>query len=100
MKPSEYFARNVRVGTNLHRREVELRYEIGIGTMMWGSDFPHPEGSWPETEKRLAENFAGVPAEELAPLLGGNAAAFYGFDVERLAPLVDQIGPRSDLGGA
>jgi predicted TIM-barrel fold metal-dependent hydrolase len=100
MKPSEYFARNVRVGTNLHRREVELRHEIGIGTMMWGSDFPHPEGSWPETEKRLAENFAGVPAEELAPLLGGNAAAFYGFDVERLAPLVDQIGPRSDLGGA
>ena len=41
---------------------------------------------------------AGVGADELAPILGGNAAAFYGFDVERLAPLVDQIGPSADLG--
>jgi len=26
-------------------------------------------------------------------MLGGNAAEFYGFDVEKLAPLVERIGP-------
>ena len=93
MKPSEYFARNVRVGSNIHAREVELRHEIGLGTMMWGSDYPHPEGSWPATKARLKENFAGVPEAELAAILGGNAADFYGFDREKLAPLVAEIGP-------
>ena len=93
LSPSEYFARNVRIGTNLHLNEIQLRDKIGIGTMMWGSDFPHPEGSWPETQARLDENFSGVPVDEIAAMVGGNAAEFYGFDVEKLAPLVSQIGP-------
>ena len=96
MKPSEYFARNIRVGSNIHAREIELRHEIGIGTMMWGSDYPHPEGSWPETRSRLQENFKGLPKDELAAILGENAADFYGFDREKLAPLVAEIGPRYD----
>ena len=100
MKPSEYFARQVRVGSNLHGREVQIRHEIGLGTMMWGSDYPHPEGSWPETASRLAENFAGVPAEEIAQMIGGNAADFYGFDREKLAPLVAEIGPDPESFGA
>ena len=96
MKPSEYFARQIRVGSNLHGREVQMRNEIGLGTMMWGSDYPHPEGSWPETASRLSENFAGVPADEVAQMNGGNAADFYGFDREKLAPLVAEIGPDTD----
>lgn len=97
MKPSDYFARNVRIGTSLHRAEIERRYEIGIGTMMWGSDYPHPEGSWPETRTRLDESFKGVPPDEVAAMIGGNAAQFYGFDVEALAPLVAEIGPEASL---
>ncbi len=95
MKPSDYFRRNVRIGTSLHRNEIERRDEIGIGTMMWGSDYPHPEGSWPETRARLDESFKGVPIDEVAAMLGGNAAEFYGFDTEKLAPLVAEIGPES-----
>ena len=29
-------------------------------------------------------------------MLGGNAAELYGFDIEKLAPLVDKIGPRPE----
>ena len=65
LKPSEYFARNIRIGTNLKIAEIEQRHEIGVGTMMWGSDYPHPEGSWPETSERLDENFKGVPVEDM-----------------------------------
>jgi len=32
--------------------------------------------------------------QEAAAMLGGNAAAFYGFDVEKLAPLAARIGPK------
>ncbi len=27
------------------------RYEIGVGNIMWGNDFPHPEGTWPYTRE-------------------------------------------------
>jgi predicted TIM-barrel fold metal-dependent hydrolase len=93
LKPSEYFARNVRVGASVPRREAELRHEIGVANLMWGSDFPHPEGTWPQTAERLHASFHGLPEAEVAAILGANAAAFYGFDAEKLAPLVARIGP-------
>lgn len=94
MKPSEYFARSVMLGAScMPRREAELRHEIGLRSIMWGSDFPHPEGSWPYTRQQLAETFHSLPAGEIAAMLGGNAARFYGFDTEKLASLVQRIGP-------
>ena len=94
MKPSEYFRRNIRVGSSaMSRREAELRHEIGLETIMWGTDYPHPEGTWPITRKIMVETFHGLPEDEIAQMLGGNAAEFYGFDTEKLAPLVERIGP-------
>jgi predicted TIM-barrel fold metal-dependent hydrolase len=93
-KPSEYFRRNVFLGAScMPRREVELRHAIGIGNIMWGTDYPHPEGSWPVTREQQLESFHGVPEVELDAMLGGNAARVYGFDAEKLAPLVARIGP-------
>ncbi|HIK85540.1 MAG TPA: amidohydrolase [Myxococcales bacterium] len=95
MKPSEYFRRNIRVGSSaMSRREAELRHEIGLETIMWGTDYPHPEGTWPITRKIMVDTFRGLPEQDIAAMLGGNAAKFYGFDVEKLAPLVERIGPK------
>jgi predicted TIM-barrel fold metal-dependent hydrolase len=94
MRPSEYFRRNVFLGAScMPRREVELRHAIGLPNIMWGTDYPHPEGSWPETREQMLASFRGVPEDELAAMLGGNAARVYGFDVEKLAPLAARIGP-------
>ena len=52
MRPSEYFDRNCFIGaSNTRRRELARRYEIGVGNIMWGNDFPHPEGTWPHTAR-------------------------------------------------
>jgi predicted TIM-barrel fold metal-dependent hydrolase len=97
-KPSDYFRRNVFLGAScMPRREVDLRHAIGLENIMWGSDYPHPEGSWPETEKQMVESFAGVPESELAAMLGGNAARVYGFDGGALAPVAARIGPPRHL---
>jgi predicted TIM-barrel fold metal-dependent hydrolase len=94
MKPSEYFRRNVRVGSSaMSRREAELRHEIGLQTIMWGTDYPHPEGTWPQTRAMMRDVFRGLPDAEIAAMLGGNAAEFYEFDTEKLAPLAQRIGP-------
>ena len=94
MKPSEYFRRNIRVGSSaMSRREAEMRHEIGIQTIMWGTDYPHPEGTWPITRDIMLETFKGIPEGEIEAMLGGNAAEFYDFDTEKLAPLAARIGP-------
>jgi predicted TIM-barrel fold metal-dependent hydrolase len=94
MSPADYFRRNVRVGAScMPRREAELRHEIGVEQIMWGTDYPHPEGSWPYTKDQLQETFHGLPEDEIGRMLGGNAAEFYAVDTEKLAPLVARIGP-------
>jgi len=98
MKPSQYFARNVGLGAScMPRREAELRHEIGLANLMWGSDFPHPEGAWPVTREQMLETFRGLPEDEVAAMLGGNAARFYGLDTGKLAPLAARIGPEKRL---
>ena len=94
MLPSEYFDRNCGIGSsNTRRRELARRYEIGVGNIMWGNDFPHPEGTWPYTREFLKDRFWDIPVEETAQILGLNAAAFYDFDLDRLQPIADRIGP-------
>lgn len=95
MKPSEYYYRNVSIGAScMPRREAELRYETGVKNLMWGSDYPHPEGSWPDTRKQMIETFIDLPEDELTLMLGENAVNLYGFDKEKLAPIVARIGPK------
>jgi len=92
--PSEYFHRQVALGAScMPRREAELRHQIGADGIMWGSDYPHPEGTWPFTGKQVHETFDGLPEADVAAMLGGNAARFYGFDTAALAPVVARIGP-------
>ena len=77
----------------MSKREAELRHEIGINSMMWGSDYPHPEGSWPVTRTQQLDSLHGVADHEIEALLGGNAVEFYDLDAEKLAPLAARIGP-------
>jgi predicted TIM-barrel fold metal-dependent hydrolase len=71
---------------------IRLRNVIGVGNMMWGSDYPHSESTFPRSQKILAEILAGVPdAEQAKPapdrdpgFAGGNTARGYRFDVARL----------------
>ena len=52
--------------------------------MMWSSDYPHSESTFPQSRKILAEILAGVPDDEQAKIAGGNTARVYHFDVARL----------------
>ncbi len=97
LKPSEYFDRNVWVGASVTARsDIENRAAIGVGNMMWGSDFPHPEGSWPETRRFLDESFHDLPEHDARTMLGLNAAQVYGFELAKLEPLVERIGPEPE----
>jgi predicted TIM-barrel fold metal-dependent hydrolase len=94
LDPRGYWERNFGVGaTFMTPKEARMRYDIGLGTIMWGSDFPHPEGTYPHTRESLRLSFAEVPPDELRLILGLNACRIYGFDPEVLQPVADGVGP-------
>ena len=94
MKPSEYFMRNIGVGASCARRaDLEVCSSLGKDKLMWGSDYPHPEGTWPNTEDSLMKNFRGLPEEDIRKILGENALRWYEMPREALQPIADRIGP-------
>ena len=48
LKPSEYWRRQCRCTFQFDPVSTKLLDEIGVETMMWGSDYPHTDGIWPE----------------------------------------------------
>ena len=93
-KPSEYWATNCWIGASFMTREDAIdRAHVGVDRIMWGSDFPHEEGTFPFTQQALAHTYAGVDPDDVAKMVGGNAAGLYGFDLDQLAPLAAEIGP-------
>jgi predicted TIM-barrel fold metal-dependent hydrolase len=94
LPPTGYFARQCWIGASfMPAHEGRLRHRIGVDKLMWGSDYPHLEGTWPNTLKALREIFADYPEAELRAILGGNAAQVYGFDTHALQAVADEIGP-------
>jgi predicted TIM-barrel fold metal-dependent hydrolase len=96
-KPSEWWQSNCTTCLSFaHKAEVELRAEIGVETIAFGRDYPHPEGTWPNTGAWIRDAFAGVPERELRMMLGENAITRLGLDGEALGLVAARIGPTVD----
>jgi predicted TIM-barrel fold metal-dependent hydrolase len=94
---TEYFHQNCWMGVSQPRQaDAEARHKIGIDRFMWGSDYPHDEGTYPYTREHLRSRFSGVPENEMRMILAGNAAKLYDFDLAKLAPLAAKVGPTVD----
>jgi predicted TIM-barrel fold metal-dependent hydrolase len=77
-QPSEYLRTNVWYTFQKDPVAVETRHRVGVGQLMWASDYPHSDSTWPHSRKVIERDFAGVPADELDAIVRGNAAALYG----------------------
>ncbi len=78
LKPSEYWRRQCRATFQFDRIGPKLIDEMGVETLMWGSDYPHPDGVWPESTKYIEEQFAGLSPEVVHKITCENAGKFYG----------------------
>jgi hypothetical protein len=67
--------------------------QIGLDRVMWGSDYPHEEGTHPYTTEHLRQVTPGMAPEQIQQFLAGNAAELYGFDLDALRPAADEFGP-------
>jgi predicted TIM-barrel fold metal-dependent hydrolase len=95
LSPTEYWERQCYVEAMFrNRHEANMRHEIGINKLFWGSDYPHYEGSWPNSVRQLHDNLGGAPEPELRAILAENAAKVYGFDLNQLNQIAARVGPK------
>ncbi len=96
-KPSEYAARNCWYGASFpSKAELDGIDAVGEDRVLWGNDYPHYEGTFPYNLESLRLTFADVSETRRRKLFGENAAALYGFDLEKLRPLAAKYGPTPD----
>jgi hypothetical protein len=76
-KPSAYLRERNLWGFMKDPLGVRLRHDIGVKALLWGSDFAHATGDWPESRRVIDETFVGVPADERYAMVAGNAIEFF-----------------------
>jgi predicted TIM-barrel fold metal-dependent hydrolase len=77
LRPSEYVRRQIRCTFMDDPVAIACREATGVETLLWSSDYPHPEGTFPHS-REVAENlFKGVSETDRAAITGGNLAKLY-----------------------
>jgi predicted TIM-barrel fold metal-dependent hydrolase len=85
MTPTEYAARNLWASTVFENEVLEHTIPFfPADHLMWGSDYPHPDGSFPYSAKMLSEFYNNVTPAEKALIIGGSAIALYEINVANL----------------
>lgn len=77
-RPSEYWFDHCHVTYQAEDFGSRVLDAVGVDNVMWASDFPHPDGLWPDSQRFIASQYAHVAPAVKAKVLGGNAARLYG----------------------
>jgi len=75
--PSDIFREQVACTFMRDRTAVKNRDLIGLKSLMWGSDYPHFDGTWPRSVETLEEQFKDVPVRDQVMIARRNAIEFY-----------------------
>ena len=78
MRPSDYWKRQCKATFQFDKVGTKLIEEMGVETLMWGSDYPHGDGVWPESSRYIEEQFGHLPADTVRKITCENAGKFYG----------------------
>jgi predicted TIM-barrel fold metal-dependent hydrolase len=92
---TEYFQQSCYIGMS-QPRPADIRAalgRVGIDRVMWGSDYPHEEGTQPFTREHLRQVMSHLEPAQIQQIVGGNVAEVYGFDLEALRPAAERYGP-------
>ena len=79
MKPSDYWRRQCFATYQSDPIGLRLLDILGEDNVMWGSDFPHPDGVWPDSKAFIEREFEHIPKTIKQKILCDNAAELYGF---------------------
>jgi predicted TIM-barrel fold metal-dependent hydrolase len=76
-RPSDYVREHIYFSVQYERVAVELRHHIGVGQIMFATDFPHIECEWPKSGPIIDEIYADIPEDEKRRIWAENAVEFF-----------------------
>jgi predicted TIM-barrel fold metal-dependent hydrolase len=79
MKPSGYWYRQCYATYQSDPVGVKLLEELGVDNIMWGSDFPHPDGIYPDSQEYIEKELGHLPPDVKKKIVCDNAAKLYRF---------------------
>ena len=77
MKPSEYWKRQCKATFQYDAIGMRLIDILGEDTIMWGADFPHPDGVWPDSQHFIDKQFRALPDPLRQKIICDTAAKLY-----------------------
>ena len=77
MLPSDVFHRNCFVDFQEDAQGIKNRDIIGVDNILWGSDYPHTESTWPRSRQFIEYTLAECTEEEKRKIVSGNSARIY-----------------------
>jgi predicted TIM-barrel fold metal-dependent hydrolase len=81
LRPSEYVKRQIRCTFMDDPVAVACREITGVETLLWSSDYPHPEGTFPHSREVVDNLFKNVSEEDRLAITGGNLATLYNVEL-------------------
>jgi len=84
LRPSEYFKRQGYATFGDDAIGLRNRDLTGVECLMWGSDYPHDEGTFPHSREVIARTFKDLSEVETRKIVAENAAKLYGFSLDLL----------------
>jgi predicted TIM-barrel fold metal-dependent hydrolase len=82
LRPSEYFRRQVWATFQDDAVGLALLDTIGEDRVMWASDYPHPDSTWPHSRAVIARQMGHLPAATVRRLTCDNARTLYRLGTE------------------
>ncbi len=76
-KPSFYWHRNMAATFEQDTTGMRLLDIIGIENLMWATDYPHPDSTWPRSRQVLEQHFGGMSRDDIELIASGNATRIY-----------------------
>ena len=79
MKPSEYWLRQEHTTFQREPGLADVLHVVGEDNVMWGSDYSHADGVWPDTQHWIDLDLQGLSPETRRKITRDNTGKLYGF---------------------
>jgi predicted TIM-barrel fold metal-dependent hydrolase len=76
-KPSYYWHRNMAATFEQDQVGMRLLDLVGIENLMWATDYPHPDSTWPRSQEVLATHLTDLAPDQVELVASGNVSRIY-----------------------
>ena len=77
VRPSEVLKRNFWFCTIDDPSTIDTRHRIGVENILFETDYPHGDSTWPDSQNVIDEAWGHIPANEIRMMCSENAAKLY-----------------------